>query len=64
MKRSLLLYLLLPILATSAVRAEERTLTAEQMEALSHDGDLTEEQELERPKNLPDLTKGGLMPKG
>ncbi|MFN5579829.1 MAG: DUF6288 domain-containing protein [Akkermansiaceae bacterium] len=64
MSRSLLLYLLLPILATSTVRAEERTLTAEQMEALSHEGDLTEDQGLERPKNLPDLTKGGVMPQG
>ena len=44
--------------------AEERTLTAEEMEALAKAGDFTEVEEKERPKNLPDLTKGGVMPQG
>jgi HEAT repeat protein len=44
--------------------AEERTLTPEQMEALANTGDFSGEEELERPKNLPDLTNGGKLPSG
>ncbi|HEX5791210.1 MAG TPA: DUF6288 domain-containing protein [Luteolibacter sp.] len=51
-------------LPCSLVRAEERTLTAEEMEALANAGDFSEAEEKERPKNLPDLTKGGSIPGG
>ena len=44
--------------------AEERTLTPEQMEALANSGDFTGEEELDRPKNLPDLTNGDKLPGG
>ncbi len=44
--------------------AEERTLTAVEMEALAKAGDFTEAEEKERPKKLPDLTKGGTLPRG
>ena len=43
-------------------RGEERTLTPEQLDALAQGGDLTEE--VERPGNLPDLTKGEPLPPG
>ena len=46
------------------VSGEERTLTPEQMEALANQGDFTGEEEIERPKNLPDLTKYDPLPTG
>ncbi|QTN33095.1 HEAT repeat domain-containing protein [Akkermansiaceae bacterium] len=52
--------LLTAILALPAA-AEERTHTQEEMDALLRDGDLGAE-EVERPANLPDLTKGELIP--
>ena len=40
--------------------ADEREVTPEQLEAIKNGGDV--EVKLERPKNLPDLTKGGVVP--
>jgi len=34
------------------------------MEALANTGDFTGDEEIERPKNLPDLTKGDVLPEG
>ena len=56
--------LLLACLPVPVAVAEERTLTHEQMEALANTGDFTGEEEIVRPKNLPDLTKGGTLPTG
>ncbi len=47
----------------SPLAAEERTHTAEQLEALAKGSDLTEA-EAKRPGNLPDLTKGESIPEG
>ena len=44
----------IPVLVASA---EDRKLTPEQLEVLSNGGDLRGEED-QRPKNLPDLTKG------
>ncbi|NNC90846.1 MAG: hypothetical protein HKN82_20530, partial [Akkermansiaceae bacterium] len=54
--------LVLTGILASPGRADERTLTPEQIEALAKGGDLTEE--IERPGNLPDLTKGDPLPPG
>jgi hypothetical protein len=60
MKRFLRSILLLVALGIPAF-AEERTMTPEQMEALAKSGDFTGEEDIERPKDLPDLTKGGVL---
>ena len=54
---SLCSLLLLLALAPEAVNAEERTLTPEQLKALSQDGELGADTNA-RPTKLPDLTKG------
>jgi hypothetical protein len=63
MKRFLRSILLLVALGIPAF-AEERTMTPDQMEALAKSGDFTGEEDIERPKDLPDLTKGGALPTG
>jgi HEAT repeat protein len=45
----------------AVARADERTLTPEQMEKLAEEGELAGEAELQRPDKLPDLTKGELI---
>lgn len=54
---------LLAILFAQPAAAEERTLTPEQMAELAKDGELPPEV-VERPANLPDLTKGEPVPLG
>ncbi|MFZ9935499.1 MAG: DUF6288 domain-containing protein [Luteolibacter sp.] len=63
MKRTSLTCFLVLAALLPALQAEERTLTPEQMEKLANQGDFTE-QPADRPANLPDLTKGDLVPGG
>ncbi len=64
MKQSFLILLLLALLPLPTVVAEERTLTVEEMEALANGGDFGEAEDVVRPKDMPDLTKGGVIKKG
>jgi hypothetical protein len=55
--------LTLAALLVSPLPAEERTMTPEEMEKLAAGGDF-EPEVVERPANLPDLTKGDPVPDG
>lgn len=54
--------LLLLAAMTVTAPADEREVTTEQQEAVQKGGDV--EEKIERPKNLPDLTKGEPLPSG
>lgn len=62
-RRSLLISLSILAILSASLKAEERTHTAEQAEALAKGGDLTAELP-PKLRNLPDLTKGDPVPSG